>query len=98
MSLEGGLEGLEFLLTFADLASESFELRLIEGAVEGDQDGAFNAKELFTGSVGPDGGQKVGIEAMHVFSAYGQQFGMLCGYQGTDEVEWSLSDGIEVFL
>ncbi len=56
MPLEGGLEGLEFLLTFADLASEGFELGLIEGAVERDQNGALNPKNFFMGSIGPDGG------------------------------------------
>jgi len=98
MSLEGGLEGPEFLLTFADLASESFELCRIEGAVERDEDGALNSKHFFRGSVGPDGRQKVGIEAMHVFSAYRQEVGMLGGHEGADEVERSLSDGIKVFL
>lgn len=36
VSLEGGLEFLEFLLPFADLAPEGFELGLIEGEIEGD--------------------------------------------------------------
>jgi len=35
---------------------------------------------------------------MHVFSADRQQFRMLCGHEGADEVEGSLSHGIEVFL
>ena len=56
MALERGLEGLEFLLSFADLASERFELGLIEGAVESDQDGALNPKDFFMSSIGPDGG------------------------------------------
>ena len=39
VSLEGGLEFLEFLLPFVDLAPEGFELGLIEGEIEGDQNG-----------------------------------------------------------
>ncbi len=96
--LEGGLEFLKFLLTFADLPSESFELGLVERKVEGDQNGALDTKKLFTGSVGPDGREKVGIEAMHGFSADAQQFGMLGWDQGTDEVKRSLLDGLEVIL
>ncbi len=98
VSLEGGLEALEFLLTFADLASKGFELGLIEGKVEGDQDGALDAKKLFTGSVGPDGGEEVGIEAMHGLSADGQQFRMLRWDQGADEVKRPLLDRLEVVL
>ena len=98
VSLEGGLEFLEFLLTFADLAPEGFELGLIEGKIEGDQNGALDAKELFMSSVGPDGGEKMGIEAMHGLSAEGQQFGMLSWDQGADEVKRSLLDGLEVIL
>lgn len=94
--LEGGLESLEFLLAFADLPSESFELGLIEGKVEGDQNGALDSKKLFTGSVGPDGREKVGIEATHGFSADVQQFGMLGWDQGAHEVKRSLFDGLEV--
>ncbi len=96
--LEGGLEFLEFLLPFADLASEGFELGLIEGKVESNQNGALDAKKLFTRSVGPDSGEKIGIETMHGFSAEGQQFRMLCWNQGTDEVERSLLDRLEVIL
>lgn len=96
--LEGGLEFLEFLLTFADLPSESFELGLIEGKVESDQNGALDTKKLFPGSVGPDGGEKVGIEAMHGLSADAQQFGMLGWDQGADEVKRSLLDRLEVIL
>src|SRR4030042_3309197 len=98
VSLEGDLEALEFLLTFADLASEGFELGFIEGKVEGDQNGALDAKKLFTGSVGPDGGGKMGIEALHGLSADGQAVGMLRWDQGADEVEWSLLDRLEVIL
>jgi len=92
------LESLEFLLAFADLPSESFELGLIEGKVQGDQNGALDTKKLFTGSVGPDGEEKVGIEAMHGLSAGAQQFGMLGCDQGADEVKRSLLDGFEVIL
>ena len=74
-------------MTFADLTSEGFELRLIEGEVEGYQDGPLDSKKFFTGSVGPDSGQKAGVEAMHRLSVDRQQFRMLCGYQGADEVE-----------
>jgi hypothetical protein len=84
------------LLTFADLASEGFELGLIEGKIEGDQNGALDAKKLFMSSVGPDGRQKRGIEAMHGLSADGQQFGMLRWDQGADEVERSLLEPLEV--
>jgi len=35
---------------------------------------------------------------MHPFSAYGQQFGMLGGHQGADEVERPLFDRLEIFL
>jgi len=98
VSLEGGLEFLEFLLPFADLPSEGFELGLIEGKVESDQDGALDAKKLFTGSIGPDGGEKMGIEAMQGLSADGQQFGMLRWDQGADEVKRSLLDCLEVIL
>jgi len=98
VSLEGGLEFLEFLLPFADLPSEGFELGLIEGKVESDQDGALDAKKLFTGSIGPDGGEKMGIEAMHGLSADGQQFGMLRWDQGANEVKRSLLDCLEVIL
>ncbi len=96
--LEGRLEFLEFLLTFADFPSESFELGLIEGTVEGDQNGALDTKKLFTGSVGPDGGEKVGIEAMHGLSADDQQVGMLGWDQGADEAKRSLLDRPEVIL
>jgi len=98
VSLEGGLEALEFLLTFADLASEGFELGLIEGEVKGDQNSALDAKKLFTGSVGPDGGEKMRIETTHGLSADGQQFGMLRWDQRADEVERSLLDRLEVIL
>ena len=98
VSLEGGLEALEFLVTFADLASKGFELGLIERKVEGDQNGALDAKKLFTGSVGPDGGEKMGIEALHGLSADGQQFGMLRWDQGADEVKRPLLDCLEVVL
>jgi len=98
VSLEGGLEFLEFLLPFADLPSEGFELGFIEGEVERNQNGALDAKKLFTRSVGPDGGEKIGIEARHGLSAEGQQFGMLRWDQGTDEVKRSLFDRLEVIL
>jgi len=98
VSLEGGLEFLEFLLPFVDLAPEGFELGLIEGEIEGDQNGALDAKKLFMSSVGPDGGEKMGIEAMQGLSTDGQQFGMLRGDQGADEVKRSLLDRLEVVL
>jgi len=98
MSLEGGLEFLEFLLTFADFAPEGFELGLIEGKIEGDQNGALDAEKFFMSSIGPDGRQKKGIEAMHGLSADGQQFGMLRWDQGADEVKRSLLDQLEVIL
>ena len=56
MLLKGGLQSLELLLTFADLPSKSFELCLIERAIEGYQHGPFDTKKLFMGSVGPDRG------------------------------------------
>ncbi len=98
MALEGGLQPLEFLLTFADFASEGFELCHIQGAIKGHQHGSLDSKKLFTGSVGPDRGQKVGVEATHSLSTYRQQVGMLRWHQGTDEVKRSLLDSLEVFL
>jgi len=98
MALEGGLQPLEFLLTFADFASEGFELRHIEGEIKGHQRGSLDSKKLFTGSVGPDRRQKVGVKATHGLSAYRQQVGMLRWYQGADEVERPLLDSLEVFL
>src|SRR5271157_4788494 len=98
VSLEEGLEVLELLLPFADFATEGFDLSFIEGEVEGNQNGALDAEELFMSSVGPDSGEKMGIEAMHGFSANGQQFRMLGWDQGTDEVERSLLDRLEVIL
>ena len=56
MLLEGGLQTLELLLTFADLSAKGFELGLIERAIEGYQHSPLDPEKLFTGSVGPDGG------------------------------------------
>ena len=98
MALEGDLQPLEFLLTFADFASEGFELRHIEKAIKGHEHGPLDSKKLFTGSVGPDCLQKVGVKATHGLSAYRQEVGMLRWYQGADEVERPLLDSLEVFL
>lgn len=98
MALEGGLQPLEFLLTFSDFTSEGFKLCHIEGAIEGHQYGPLDSKKLFTGSVGPDCRQKLGVKAAHGFSVYRQKVGMLRWHQGTDEVEGPLLDSLEVFL